>query len=133
MKIEGWLFGAGGFFFFPLGIVYSIITHWKEPVGTMGLILSGGLSVMIGWFLWYTSRHVDPRPEDDPAARVEDAAGEYGFFSPYSWWPLPLAAGGALAFLGLAIGWWLVIIGLGVGALALVGWVFEYWTGAHAH
>ena len=32
-------------------------------------------------------------------------------------------------FLGLAVGWWLLYIGLGLAALALVGWVFEYWRG----
>jgi hypothetical protein len=29
--------------------------------------------------------------------------------------------------------WWMVIIGFGVGALALSGWVFEYYRGEHAH
>src|SRR6478736_2539366 len=29
--------------------------------------------------------------------------------------------------------WWLVIIGFGLGALALSGWVFEYYRGEHAH
>jgi hypothetical protein len=44
-----------------------------------------------------------------------------------------LAAAGAIVFLGLAVGWWLMYIGIGLGALALVGWAFEYWRGAHAH
>ncbi|HET8614039.1 MAG TPA: cytochrome c oxidase subunit 4 [Actinomycetales bacterium] len=133
MKVESWLFSAGTFFFFPLAAVYTIVTEWKEPVGSVALFLTGGLCIMIGWYLWFTSRHIDDRPEDDPAARVEDAAGEYGFFSPHSWWPLPLAGSAAIAFLGLAIGWWLVLLGGALGALALVGWVFEYWRGAHAH
>jgi hypothetical protein len=133
VKVESWLFSAGAFFFFPLAVVYTIITDWKEPVGSVALLLTGGLAIMIGWYLWFTARHIDDRPEDDPAALVEDAAGEYGFFSPHSWWPLPLAFSGALAFLGLAIGWWLVLVGGLLGALALVGWVFEYWRGAHAH
>jgi hypothetical protein len=133
VKVESWLFSAGAFFFFPLCAVYTIVTDWTEPVGSVALLLTGGLSIMIGWYLWFTSRHIDERPEDDPAARVEDSAGEYGFFSPYSWWPLPLAGSAAIAFLGLAIGWWLVLLGGALGALALVGWVFEYWRGAHAH
>ena len=43
---------------------------------------------------------------------------------------------GALAVIvyGTAIGaWWLLIIGVGLGALALSGWVFEYYRGEHAH
>ena len=133
MKVESWLFGAGTFFFVPIGVIYGILTSWREPVGPTGLMLTGGLALMVGWYLWFTSRHIDPRPEDDPQAAIEAAAGEYGFFSPHSWWPLPLAATAAIVFLGLAVGWWLVVIGVALGALALVGWVFEYWRGAHAH
>ena len=33
-----------------------------------------------------------------------------GFFSPHSWRPLSLAIGGALAFLGVAVGWWLLLL-----------------------
>lgn len=133
MKVESWLFGAGTFFFVPIGVIYGLLTNWQEPVGPTALILTGGLALMVGWFLWFTARHIDARPEDDPQAPIEAAAGEYGFFSPHSWWPLPLAAAAALTFAGLAVGWWMVTIGVVLGALALVGWVFEYWRGAHAH
>ncbi len=133
MRVESWLFGSGTFFFIPMGVIYGLLTSWSEPVGPTGLFLTGGLALMVGWYLWFTSRHIDPRPEDDPQAPIEAAAGEYGFFSPHSWWPLPLAATGAVVFLGLAVGWWMVGFGVAFGSLALVGWVFEYWRGAHAH
>ncbi|GMA89077.1 putative cytochrome c oxidase polypeptide 4 [Angustibacter aerolatus] len=133
MKAESWLFGAGVFFFVPVGIVYGFLTHWTEEVGPTGLFLTGLLALMVGWYLRFTARHIDPRPEDDPTAPVEAAAGEYGFFSPHRWWPLPLALSGAVVFTGMAVGWWLSLLGVGLGALALVGWVFEYWRGAHAH
>jgi hypothetical protein len=29
--------------------------------------------------------------------------------------------------------WWLVVIGFGLGGLALSGFVFEYYRGEHAH
>jgi len=133
MRVESWLFGAGTFFFAPVGVVYGILTDWGEPVGFVGLFLTAGLSLMVGWYLWFTSRHIDARPEDDPQAPIEAAAGEYGFFSPHSWWPLPLAAASAMVVLGAAVGWWIALIGVGLSALALIGWVFEYWRGAHAH
>jgi hypothetical protein len=35
---------------------------------------------------------------------------------------------------GVAIGaWWLLIIGVGLGAISLTGWVFEFYRGEHAH
>jgi hypothetical protein len=133
MKVETWLFGAGSLFFAPIGVVYGILTSWEEPVGPVALLLTAGLSILIGIYLFITGRRIDPRPEDDWAAPIEAAAGEYGFFAPHSWWPLPLAASGAVVFLGLAIGWWLVIIGVGFGVIAIVGWVYEYSRGAFAH
>jgi hypothetical protein len=35
--------------------------------------------------------------------------------------------------LGVAIGFWLVIIGVGFGSVTLTGWVMEYYRGEHAH
>jgi len=132
MKVETWLFGAGTFFFAPLALIYGFFTLVNEPVGPVALMLTAGLSALVGFYLWWTGRKLDDRPEDDPLAPVEAAEGEYGFFSPHSWWPLPLAASAAMIFLGLAVGWWLVIIGVGFGALATVGWVFEYFRGENA-
>ena len=35
--------------------------------------------------------------------------------------------------LGVAVGWWLFIIGMVFGAIALCGLIFEYYRGEHAH
>ena len=35
--------------------------------------------------------------------------------------------------LGVAVGWWLFIIGAFLGAIALSGLIFEYYRGVHAH
>jgi hypothetical protein len=39
----------------------------------------------------------------------------------------------AAGFLGLAVGWWIVFIAGGMAVVALVGWVYEYSRGDHAH
>jgi Cytochrome c oxidase subunit IV len=52
------------------------------------------------------------RPEVDKAAEIAQGIGEIGFFSPRSWWPLFLALAAVIAALGLAIGWWLLLIGM---------------------
>ncbi len=133
MKVETWLFGSGVFFFAPIAIVYGLVTDWKEPVGVVAVALTAGLALLIAVYLFFTSRRIDPRPEDDPLGEIEQGAGELGDFSPYSWWPLALAAGAAVVFTGLAVGWWLFFIGAGLASLALVGWVYEYYLGEHAH
>jgi hypothetical protein len=65
-------------------------------------------------------------------APISAAEGEFGFFSPHSWWPLALAASAAVVFLGLAVGWWLVIIGMCLTPLAIIGWTYEYFRGEKA-
>lgn len=133
MKVETWLFSAGAMFFAPIAIIYGFVTRWHEPVGAAALFLTAGLAALIGLYFFFTSRRIDPRPEDDPQGEIHQGSGVYGEFAPQSWWPLPLALSGALCFAGLAVGWWLFFIGAGLGAISVVGWVFEFYRGEHAH
>ncbi len=133
MKVETWIFAAGAVFFFPIAIFYGVVTNWKEPLGVVGIALSGGLALMIAMYLYLTSRRVDPRPEDDPDAEVAEGAGELGHFAPHSWWPLAAGAGAAITFAGMAVGPWLMCIGIPLGMLAAVGWIFEFYRGDYAH
>ena len=133
MKTETTLFGSGVFFFAPLAVIYGIVTSWHEPVGAAALFLTGGLALLIGLFLWITSRRIDPRPEDDANGEISQGAGEQGVFAPFSWWPLPLGLAAGMTFTGLAVGWWLVGIAFVFGGIALVGWVYEFYRGEHAH
>ena len=88
---------------------------------------------MIGAYFVVLVRRIDPRPEDNPDGNIEEGAGDQGVYSPWSWWPLAIAAAAATVFLGLAIGWWMVYVGSALGMVALVGWVFEFSRGQHAH
>jgi hypothetical protein len=132
MKVEYKLFVMIGGFFGVVGLIYGVVTHWREPVGPFGLFLAAGLSSLIAFYLWETGRKLDPRPEDDPLAPISAAEGEYGFFSPHSWWPVAVGFSTAVLFLGLAVGWWLAIIGIFLAALATIGWTYEYFRGENA-
>lgn len=131
MKVEGWLFAAGFFFFAIAAVVYGLLA--AEPVGTVALAFTAGLAFLIGYYVLFTARHIDPRPEDSKTAEVLDGAGELGFYSPHSWWPLAVAFFAATTFLGIVVGWWLFIIGVIGGGLAVVGFVFEYYRGDPVH
>ena len=133
MKIESWIFGAGTFFFVPVALIYGWLNHWSEWVGTLGILLVGGLAGMIGGYLGFTGKRVGMRPEDRPDAEIHEGAGEQGHFSPWSWWPLVLGLACAGGFLGLAVGFWITYVAAGLALVALVGWVFEYSRGDHAH
>jgi hypothetical protein len=133
VKIESWIFGGGVFFFVPVALVYGFLTNWMEPVGLLGVLLIAGLAGMIGAYLGFTARRVGLRPEDRNDAEIHEGSGEQGHFSPWSWWPLVLGLACAGGFLGLAVGWWIMFIAGGLAVVALVGWVFEYSRGDHAH
>ncbi len=130
MKVEGWLFAAGFFFFAISAVIYGILA--EEPVGTGALAFTAGLAFLVGYYLLFTARRIDPRPEDSKFAEIAEGAGELGFYSPHSWWPLAVAIFAAMAFLGIVIGWWLFIIGALGGGLAVIGLVFEYYRGEPA-
>jgi dipeptide/tripeptide permease len=131
VKVEGWLF-AGGFFFFSISsLIYGLLSD--EPVGTVALAFTGGLAFLVGYFLLFTARRIDSRPEDRQDAEIADGAGEMGFFSPHSWWPLAVGFSAAVTFTGIVFGWWLFIIGVGLAAMAVVGLVFEYYRGDPVH
>lgn len=132
MKVEYTIFGILCVFFGIVALIYGFFTKFHEPVGFVALLLASGLGLMISFFLYITGRKIDLRPDDNPDGKISDIEGDYGFFSPHSWWPLFLAASGAIVFLGLAVGWWMVIIGMPLLALSAIGWVFEYFRGEDA-
>ena len=131
MRAEAWLFGLVAAFFAITTPVYWFVA--TEPAGTTALTLTTGLMALMTFYFWHTSRHMPPRPEDRKDAEIADGAGELGFFSPYSWWPLYGGLALAVCVLGVVFGWWLFIIGVGAGVIALSGFIFEYYRGEHAH
>ncbi len=118
--------------FIGLSIFYAIMTviYWQlggEPVGITAIALSGGLALIVGFYLWFTSRRLgNLLPEDNLQGEIADSAGELGFYSPHSWWPLPVALSACTLGLGLIIGWWLVLIGVGSLLISVLGLVLQY-------
>lgn len=130
MKTEVKLFTFVTAFFLITALAYGYVTDWEEPVGLTALLLSAGLGAMIAFYLWNTARHLPPRPDDNPDAHISDQAGDYGAFAPFSWWPLWLGLAASVIFLGMAVGWWLFLLGIVFGLWALIGWVYEFYKGA---
>lgn len=134
MKVEARIFDIVTVFAFVVAVIYGIATHfWSgygtEPVGLVALILTGGLSLLAGSYFRFISRRIDSRPEDRDDAEISDGAGELGFFSPGSYWPVALAACAALLAVGLAFFQiWLMIMSAVALLIAIGGLVFEYHT-----
>ena len=125
MKIESRIFEILTGFFLIAAIVYTILT--REAVGIACLFLTAGLSLIIGTYFRFVSRRIEARPEDNPDAEVSDGAGDVGFFSPGSYWPIGLAAAAALVGVALAFFYiWLLVIAGVLLIFAVGGLVFEY-------
>ncbi|WP_308208088.1 cytochrome c oxidase subunit 4 [Actinomadura madurae] len=123
-------------FFLATDVVYWLWS--KDWTGTTALGLSVGLAGLIGFYIHFTVRRLEranagPLYEDDPEGDIADAAGELGFFSPHSWWPLFVGLSAAGVALGVVFGWWLVILGTAAAILSVIGLVFEYYRGHFAH
>jgi Cytochrome c oxidase subunit IV len=131
VKAEAWIFGGLTIFFVVVTPIYWFMS--KDPTGTVALILTLLLSLMISGYLALVARRIDPRPEDRTDGQVLEGAGDLGFFPPQSKWPLFCAMTFILVALGPVFGWWLMILGFGIGAVTLTGWVYEFYRGDHAH
>ncbi|MGY2004102.1 cytochrome c oxidase subunit 4 [Blastococcus sp. SYSU DS1024] len=131
MKVEALIFNLLAVFCFVAAAVYGFWS--REPIGTTALVLSGGLTVLIGGFFWFVSRRIDLRPEDRKDAEIADGAGELGFFSPASYWPFTLALCAGLMGLGIAFWYiWLILLATIALLLAVGGLLFEYYVGQNA-
>jgi hypothetical protein len=104
-----------------------------EWVGTLGIGLAAILSAFLAFYLGRVHKSQGGElPEDRLDSNIDDGDPELGFYSPWSWWPIILAGGGALLMLGLAVGFWICFIAGALTLVAIVGWVFEYYRGYFA-
>ncbi|MFC3966049.1 cytochrome c oxidase subunit 4 [Nocardia jiangsuensis] len=138
MRIEARIFELLTVFFIIVGAVYGFFTAQSrtgiEWAGLTAIVLTGGLSLIIGTYFRFVARRLDLRPEDYDDAEIVDGAGDLGFFSPNSPWPILLAGAGAVTALGLAFfQFWLIGTGVVLILVAAAGLVFEYHIGPEKH
>ena len=139
MRANANLFWILTAYFAIVGAVYAFWSWADEGdpgiewAGTTAVALAAMLSAFIAFYLGRVHKAQGAElPEDRLDANIDDGDAELGFFSPWSWWPVLLAAGVALTFLGIAIGFWLAFFAAPVALIALTGWVYEYYRGNFA-
>jgi hypothetical protein len=131
VKLTGRLFIAVAIFFAVMAVIYWWSSH--DPTGTAALIMAMGLGGLVGYYLTFTTRRIGPGPDDRDDAEPHEGSGEQGFFSPTSWWPFVLCLSLATAFLGIAVGWWLIYFAAPFALYGVYGFVFEYYRGENKH
>jgi hypothetical protein len=123
MRNESRVFNLVGAFLYLDAGLYAWWTDKRTQIewaGTIVLLLAGTLGATVGMYFAFVARRIPPRPEDRDAEMAE-GAGDIGFFSPGSYWPLGLGGSAAIGSVGLAVGqWWLGVVGL-VGVLLTTG------------
>ncbi|WP_270451083.1 cytochrome c oxidase subunit 4 [Kocuria marina] len=123
-----------GVFCTVVGLVYGFVTEFQELAGFPALLAVAAMSFMLVGYLWLVQRSTGGTlPEDREDGEIVEMSGDYGAFSPWSWWPLLLGIGSALFVTALAVGWWIIGLAVPVAALGLLGLVFEHSRGEHAH
>ena len=139
MRIESRVFLLIAGFCFLSAFGYGYFSHQSangsgvEVVGVVALALSGGLCFIMGTFFSFVARRIDLRPEDRGDAEIAEGAGELGFFSPGSYWPVGIAGSAAVTGMGLAFAQlWLAIIGIVLVLMSVGGLLFEYYVGQNA-
>jgi len=115
--------GLSLFYAVMAGVYYLV---GGEAVGITCISLSSGLAAIIGFYIWFNDNRLGILPQDNLGGNISDGAGELGFYSPHSWWPLPVALSACAAGLGLLLGWWLTLIAIGVLLFSVIGFSLEY-------
>ena len=139
MHIEARLFEFVSALFFVVTVLYAVLTAMFAPggvewAGTTALALTCGMALIVATFFRFVARRLDTRPEDYEGAEISDGAGELGFFSPHSWWPILVALSGSVVAVGIAL-WlpWLIVAGVVFILSSAAGLVFEYYVGPEKH
>lgn len=123
-----------GVFCTVVGAVYGYLTGFEELVGFPALLAVAAMSFMLAVYLWLVDRSTGAMlPEDREDGEIVEMSGDYGAFSPWSWWPLLLGTGCAIFIVALAVGWWIIGLSVPVLVLGLFGLIFEHSRGDHAH
>ncbi|MHC2997985.1 cytochrome c oxidase subunit 4 [Microbacterium sp. HJ5] len=145
-----WLLAAFFGLMFVVYTAWNLLSHWDtnltgsqsywdtitlsiEWVGSVALLFTALMGALIAFYIGRVHHAQGGElPEDILTSDIDDGDPELGEFSPWSWWPIVLAFSAALAMIGLAVGAWMVPIGVGVFVVAIVGWVYEYYRGYFA-
>src|SRR6476659_2671550 len=139
MHIEARLFEFLTAFFVLSAVVYAVLTAMfakggVEWPGVTALVMTSGLTLIIGTFFRFVARRLDTRPEDYEDAEISDGAGELGFYAQPSWWEIIVSLSSSVAAVGVAL-WlpWLIVAGVCFVLASAAGLVFEYYTGPEKH
>ena len=131
MKAERFIFAVVGAFYVIVVPIYWFLSY--EIIGTVALLLTLAFFAMLSVFFTVQSNKIDARPEDRKDGEIIEGAGEVGFFPSTSIWPFWAALTVTLMALGPVFGWWLTILGVGMGIWSVTGWCYQFYRNDYQH
>ena len=131
MKAERWMFVFITSFFVVVVPIYWFMS--REIAGTVALSLTAAFCGMLAVYFTVQSNKMDARPEDRKDGEIIEGAGEVGFFPSTSIWPFWSAITILLMALGPVFGWWITLLGVGMGVWAVTGWCYQYYRADYQH
>jgi hypothetical protein len=115
VKLETLLWAGVVVFYAVIGGLYWLVGG--DPAGASLLLMATGLGGLIAGWLWDWRRRNPkdvPRPSDRADADAADDAGVVGVFPTASLRPLALGVGITATVLGVVLGSWMLIAGVGI-------------------
>jgi hypothetical protein len=111
--------------FVAIGMLVAVVAviYWftaYEDAGTVLLALSAVLALWCGVFLWLGTRR---GPAAASAATGTAADAPVPYLPHASLWPFAIGSGAALILVGLVLGVWVAVPGVGIMALGTAGFV----------
>ncbi len=105
-----------------LGVIYWATAY--EEAGTVMLIVATTLALWVAVYLWLRERHgdLDADATGAPAGAATGPAVE-PYLPHASVWPFAIGLGAAGVGVGLVLGLWVIVPGLGIMALGLGGFI----------
>jgi hypothetical protein len=126
-KVPWRVFAVIGVAVAALGFIYWAAAY--EESGTVMLLVAAVLGLWIATFLWLRQPdEAEPVVEGEgetatSGAAVTTAAVEEHYLPHASVWPFAIGLGGAAVGVGIVLGLWVLVPGLGILALGLGGFV----------
>jgi Cytochrome c oxidase subunit IV len=115
VKLETILWVGVTVYFGLIGGLYWLVGG--DPAGASLMLMATGLGGLVAGWLWDWRRrhpHDVPRPADRADADAADEVGVVGVFPIASLRPLALAVGISATVLGVVLGSWMLIAGVGI-------------------
>jgi len=131
VKAERWIFVFLSIFFLVVVPIYWFMS--REVIGTFALLMTFALCAMLAVYLSIQSNKLDARPEDRKDGEIIEGAGEMGFFPSRSIWPFWAALTVTVMLLGPVFGWWITLLGVGMGIWSITGWTYQYYRDEYQH